>query len=477
MSSSRSDHQFGSVRGSGAAENNVWEEGAGACLLHDVSTPAPCRLMVAVPASLLGLLGRFRGCFTVPTFATFCALVTGLVAQTATSTVCGMWVGARLSGVWPHHRAHRFFSHSRWSVQEVSATLTKMVVALLVPADSAVLVAVDDTLFHRRGPKVHAASWFHDGSAVGARKVGYGNNWVIAAIVVDLPFIVRPVALPVAFALVCKGSADSRLQLARGLIEAIAAAAPGRRIDVVADSAYAGRALRGLPGHITWTTRAKSNAALYHLAPPRTGKRGRPRLKGDKLAKLTDLADTLSFTDTTVHRYGAQTTVQAAVLRCLWYGVFGPQQVQVVVVRDASHSGYDIALVTTDLDATPAQIIERYASRWSIEIAIEDAKQTVGVGQARNRLAMAVERTVPFGLITETLAICWYATSGHHPDDVSAVRKLAPWYRHKAQPSVQDMLVKLRRVIITAQFRSGRPQRATDEEINILRLAWEDAAA
>jgi SRSO17 transposase len=37
-------------------------------------------------------------------------------------------------------------------------------------------------------------------------------------------------------------------------------------------------------------------------------------------------------------------------------------------------------------------------SRWSIEVAIEDAKQLLGTGQARNRTAAAVERTVPFQL-------------------------------------------------------------------------------
>jgi hypothetical protein len=433
--------------------------------------------MVAVPDSLAGLLGQFRGCFTAPTFATFCALVCGLIAQTGRSTVCGMWVGAGLSRTWSHHRAHRFFSHARWSVPQVSAVLTGLVVELLVPDGKPVTVAIDDTLFHRRGPKVHAASWFHDGSAIGRRKVGYGNNWVVAALVVHLPCLHRPVALPVGFALVHKGTHGSRLALARDLATSIADAVPGRRIHLVADSAYAGRILRGLPDRITWTTRLRSNAALWQLAPPRTGKRGRPRLRGDRLPKLVDLANTATFTPARVHRYGADATAQVAVIDCLWYRVFGPQQVRVVLVRNSARAGYDIALVSTDPDATVGQIIERYASRWSIEVAIEDAKQTIGVGQARNRLPHAVERTVPVGLATETLAICWYATAGHHPDDVTAARSLAPWYHTKHQPSVADMLTKLRRVIIASQFHAEHPRPATDEEINLLRLAWEDAAA
>lgn len=430
------------------------------------------------PPSLAGLLAEFRGCFSAWTFPVFCALACGLLAQSARRTVCGMLVGARLSQIWSHHRAHRFFSHAQWSVEAVSATLARLVVRLLVAAEETILVAVDDTLFHRRGPKVHAASWFHDGSATGQRKVGYGNNWVIAAIVVRLPFLDRPVALPVGFALIRKGSDDaSRLQAARRLIEALAVALPGRRIDVVADSAYAGKALRGLPAAVTWTTRLRSNAALYEPAPPRTGRRGRPKTKGAKLPTLATLAAHATFTPTAVTRYGQTATVGVAVIRCLWYGVFGPQQVQVILVRDKAKTGYDVALVSTHLSATPAQIIERYAARWSIEVAIEDAKQTVGVGQARNRVRRAVERTVPFGFIVGTLAICWYATAGHHPNDVKAARELAPWYREKAQPSVLDMLTKLRRVIIAAQFQQTDPPSPTPAEINLLRLAWEDAAA
>ncbi len=247
---------------------------------------------------------------------------------------------------------------------------------------------------------------------------------------------------------------------------------------MVADSAYTGKALRGLPDRITWTSRLRCNAALFELAPPRTGRRGRPRKKGHRLPRLTTMADTLQFTATTVYRYGEQATVAAAVRRCLWYGAFGPQEVQIVLIRDHPQArGYDIALVSTDLNATPAVLVARYAARWSIERGFEDAKDIVGVGQARNRTRLAVARTVPFELVVTSVAICWYATTGHHLDDVTEARALAPWYASKTQPSVADMLAKLRRVLIATQFRPEHPRPATPAEINTLRLAWADTAA
>ncbi len=86
--------------------------------------------------------------------------------------------------------------------------------------------------------KVWAASWFHDGSAQGPAKTGFGNNWVVLAVRVRLPVISRPVAVPVMAKLVIKGtSSASRLWLARRMVTRLAAELPGRQVHVTADSA------------------------------------------------------------------------------------------------------------------------------------------------------------------------------------------------------------------------------------------------
>jgi hypothetical protein len=334
------------------------------------------------------------------------------------------------------------------------------------------------TLGPRLEIKVWAASWFHDGSAQGPAKTGRGNNWVVLAIIVRLPFCTRPVALPVLARLVVKGTMSaSRLWLARRMAAMLAGALPGRDVHVVADSAYAGDELRKLGKEITWTTRLRKNAALHRLPPERTGRRGRPRVRGDRLPSLAGLAATTTFTPVTVTRYGKTGAISAAALTCLWHSVFGTRPVQVVLVRDRSAAGYDLALVTTDLNASPAQVIERYAARWSIEVAIEDAKQLFGAGQARNRTANAVRRTIPFQLACQTLAMTWYATAGHHPADADGRRARAPWYKTKTQPSTADITSKLRRVLIAARFNASHPDQPTPEEIHAIRLAWETAAA
>jgi hypothetical protein len=373
---------------------------------------------VSLPVSLTGLLTAFGGCFTAPTFATFTALVTGFVRQTGAHTVCGMLTGAGLERVWHHSRAHRFFSQARWSPDQVGLVLADLIVTHLTAPGEVLTVAIDDTLFHRSGRKVHAASWCHDGSAKGPRNIAWGNNWVIAGLVVTLPMMTRPMCLPVLFRL-WKPKGVTKLVLARQLIDVLAGRHPDRRIHVVADAAYAVGELASLPARVTVTSRLRRNAVLYDLAPPRTGRRGRPRLKGKRLGTPSDLAATANWRKVSVTRYGRDEQVWVVKRRCLWYGAFGCQQVRVVLVRetgrDHGRGGYDLALVTTDPNSPTVAIVARYAARWSIEVAIFDGKQTAGVGQARNRVPDAVERTVPFGLCCLTLAIIWYAIAGHSP--------------------------------------------------------------
>ncbi|GHB83736.1 hypothetical protein GCM10010347_63270 [Streptomyces cirratus] len=145
----------------------------------------------------------------------------------------------------------------------------------------------------------------------------------------------------------------------------------------MADAAYHGKALRHLPGRITFTTRLPANAVLYDLAPPPTGRRGRPALKGDRLGTPVDLAEILT--------------------------------------------------------------------------------------------------TVPFGLYCCTITVIWYTLHGHHPADAADRREQAPWYTTKTDPSFSDMLAKLRRTIIAAQFMPNHLARPTEAEIRAVQRAWATA--
>jgi DDE superfamily endonuclease len=436
---------------------------------------------VTLPGALSRVLATFRPCFTAPTFVVFTALVAGLFAQPVSRTVCGMLTGAGLARVWHHCRAHRFFSAASWRPRQVGLVLAELIATCLLEPGAPITLVVDDTLFRRRGKKVHAVGWFHDGSAAGQVKLGFGNNWVVVAIIVTLPFLSRPVALPVLAALAVKGG-RSKPDLARDLVDALAERFAEREVHIVADAAYGCGAFIGLGDGMTMTTRAKANAVFHHLAPPRTGQRGRPKLKGERIGTPTDIAACAIWKTVAVFRYGTRSTVAVTEQTCLWYGTWRTDTVRVILVRETgkktkSTKGYGIALITTDLTATAEEIIARYAARWSIEVTFFDVKNILGVGQARNRTTKAVQRTVPFGLFCYSILIVWYALHGHNQTDTAQRRDSAPWYKSKTEPATLDMLTKLRRQIIATRFMPPSPRPATTQEILEVQQAWAQAAA
>jgi hypothetical protein len=431
-----------------------------------------------MPASLHSVLTLVRPCFRAPTFDTFATLVVGLVVAIGRRTICGMLLGAQVAGQVAHDRFHRFFSHARWDVDQLGLAIARVIVTRLLTPGAAITVAVDDTLVKRWGRKVYAALWTHDGSAQRAGAIGRGNRWIVAGIVVKLPFCSRPVCLPVLFRLWRGKGTASHVALAAELLVLLVAAFPDRPVHGVGDAAYRGGDLATLPTGATWTTRMARNSVLFAPAPPKTGRRGRPRTKGERLGTPTELATKATWRQTTVLRYGRTETVKISQIAGLWYGSFGKKAGRLVLVRDTdSDKAYDLALFTTELVSMAEEIVARYAARWSIEPANAQGKGAFGIGQARNRTQRAVERTVPFQFLAYSLVIVWYAIYGHHPDDVADRRARSPWYVTKAEPSFDDILAKLRRTIIAARFLPEGPGQADPEQIRAVHLAWEAAAA
>jgi hypothetical protein len=433
-----------------------------------------------LPVSLLGVLMTARPCFTAPAFTTFCGLVAGLAGQVRRRTVVGMLLGACLQRAWPHDRAHYFFSRARWQIDELGIAIARLVVEMLAEPGAEVTIALDDSVFVRSGKKVHGAGWQHDGSARNLQKLSFGNCFVTVGIVVRLPFCSRAWCLPVLARLHLpgKGAGPSKVAVAAQLVALLATAFGDRRLHVVADAAYHGPALRALPANVTWTCRLPRTAVLYDLAPPRTGRRGRPKTKGERLGTPADLAGSATWTTRRVVTYHRRTDIKhIATVRCLWYGSFRTRPVTVVLVRDqATTSGYDLALVTTDT-AGGAGLVSRYAMRWSCEQSYTDARNVLGAGEARNRTRLAVERTVPFGMLVHTLIVVWYARYGYDQADIDARRDDQPWYADKTEPAFEDMLIKLRRTLIATRFSPATPGQPASDEIRAVTSAWAAAAA
>ena len=73
-----------------------------------------------------------------------------------------------------------------------------------------------------------------------------------------------------------------------------------------------------------------------------------------------------------------------------------------------------IALVTTDLGATPKEVIERLGHRWAIELFFRSCKQDLGMGHYQGRHWEGVDQHLQLVLITHLLLS--YAGSQKLPD-------------------------------------------------------------
>jgi hypothetical protein len=431
------------------------------------------------PCSLAGLLAAFRPCFTAPTFQTFVGLVVGLIAQTRRRTVCGMLTGAGLDQVWHHGRAHRLFSNARWSGDALGLALADLIVARLLPADSALTIAVDDTLFKRSGKKVFGVAWHHDGAAKGPKPIGFGNCWVVAGIIVQLPFLSRPVCLPV-LARLWRPRHTGKIAHARQLAELIAARYPNRTVHVVGDAAYVGERLRDVDARITWTSRLKLTSVLHELPPPRTGRSGRPRTRGARLAPRPTWPPWPQSGRGGARRGSAAMGAPTPYRSPNWH-VSG-------TARSAAepYASFWSATTSPGLEAVMTAVMD---FRWSPPISNRPQKTwwpAMQHGGASNRHSPTPARSSVWARPAIGHAAPWNercplgcsvsasSASGtpftDTPPDVTGHR--ARWYTTKTEPSYDDMAVKLRRVIIAARFRSPRPEQATPQETRAVLAAW-----
>ena len=363
----------------------------------------------------------------------FVALACGMILADR-STVVEMAAAAGMADRW--RRACWFFSHAVWDIDALGLAAARLVVRYLLADGEPVVVACDGTFFKRWGRKVFQARWAYDGSAQGGKKIAFGNTWVIAAVVCRLPFCSSPVALPVLFRLWRGKGTASPVELAAGMVKLLVQAFPGRVVHGTGDAAFHGEPL--VIEGATWTTRLPANAVLYGPKPPPTGRRGRPRVTGARLGTCAQITAGRTGEDTVINVYGQHTAVQVTATEGLWYGSFKTAPGRIVLVKDpGSAQAYDLGLFTLDTSAGPAAIAERYSWRWPIEPSNAAGKQVLGVGDACNRVEKAVERTVPFGFLVQSLLITWYARAGYHPGDISRRRLLCPWYRTKNEPAAR----------------------------------------
>lgn len=406
----------------------------------------------------VALLGLTRSGFTAPGFAIFTDLVNGWVCAPGRRTITNMIAVADPAGRRAHDAYHRFVRDGAWSMNRLWQALTCHLVARFCPT-GVVELACDDTLFHHDGPKVAGAGVFRDAVRSTLKRVVYarGLNLVVITLTINAPWGGTPVAIPVNVRVHKKHDPMTTIAHAAAMIGEIAGWLPGRCVHLVADGAYATLAGAGLPRtHLT--SRMRRDAALFEPAPPRTGRRGRPRTRGDRLPTPTGLADAAAQQDWATVEVDVRATTTTRLVHTrdvLWYRVNKTDLVRLVIVRDPDGVQPDDYFFTTDLTATAAEVITRYATRWAIEVCFRDVKQDLGGQNPQSWKRKGPERAAALSLWLHATTWCWYLQT--HPQGQTWTPR--PWHPTKATPSFLDALAALRRALwsqrITTMSRPG----------------------
>jgi len=393
------------------------------------------------------LLQSFSTCFTKPSFATFVTVLSGWVFARR-HTVTGGIVAADSAADKHHSAYHRFFAAARWSLDAGGLVL----VALLLPfCGSVAFLVLDDTLAHKHGRKMFGGGMHYDRSISSKKTVlkSWGHNWVILGLVLKVPCRKdRRFCLPILFRLY-RGPATvarqggryfTRPQLAVQMLQVLCAAHPSRRFHALVDSAYGGQTvLKNLPDNCDLTARWLTNARLYTAPPPPPpGKKGPKRVHGEPLPSPQRMLEG-RCRHRTLKLYGRQEKFRLADCRAYFYAV--PQRLLHIVAVDPLRGGRKPqAFFSTATSAKAERILLWYTMRWSVEVAIHDAKGALGFEQPQGWSRQAVLRTAPMTMLLYSLIVLWFAQEGHrHYQPLPR-----PWYRSKPGASFADMLATLR---------------------------------
>lgn len=389
------------------------------------------------------LLQQFFPIFTAPGSAIFVRLITGWVLCTTRRTVTGMLPFADPLGLRAHDAYHRFLPDARWDMHR----LWQMLAALLIQTfcrKGTLVLALDDTLFHRSGRKVDGAGYWRDAVHSTQKHIVYawGLNLVVLTLQIQPPWGGEPLGLPINMRLHRKKEL-TLIELAEQMINEVAQWFPERRFRVVGDGFYATLTGKSLE-RITIISRMRRDANLYDLPPVRRKKqRGRPRTKGRKLAKPETMANRVTNRKTVTFRQRSKTVTRQVYTRVvLWYAV-SRTPVLLVICRDPEGKEKDDFFFTTDLRMTAQEVLECYNDRWAIEDTFKNTKQLLGGQQPQTFKGQGPERAAVLSFWLYAVVWMWYLSQKTE----NRYFMVQPWYSQKATPSFADAIACLRRCL------------------------------
>jgi hypothetical protein len=413
--------------------------------------------MLTLPDDIVALLTWFAPLFSRRVWRYVPVLVVGALLAPGRRMVSSVLRTVGLSALPQFQNFHRVLNRAVWSSRNASRILLGLLVTAFA-REGPLVLGIDETIERRRGGKIAAAGLYRDPvrSSRGYFVKVRGLRWIGVMLLVPIPWAGRVWALPFLTALApseryAKEHGRSHKPIpvwARQLIRQIHRWRPERALVVVGDSAYAALDLLAAVRPIaTMVTRLRLDARLFAPPPRRAAhQKGRPRVVGARLPTLDEQSvdPTTVWTSLTVSPwYGRRERVLEVVSQtAIWYSTGLPSvPLRWVLIRDPEGKFPTQALLCTDVEAAPEQIIAWFVHRWELEVTFHAMRAHLGMETQRQWSPQAIARTTPALLGCYSLVTLLADPVLSH---ASLSLPQTAWYR-KAQPTFADALAVVRR--------------------------------
>jgi hypothetical protein len=415
--------------------------------------------MLTLPEEYHTLITMFGPIFSKRMWHRAQVLLVGAILAHGQRTVTAVLRVMGLSADKHFQNYHRVLNRAAWSSLAVSRVLLGLLVSVFAGTGPVVL-GLDDTIERRRGAKIRAKGIYRDPVRSSHRHFvkASGLRWLSLMLLVPIPWAKRVWALPFLTVLApseryyraLRRTPKKLTDWARQVLLQVRVWLPERQLVVVTDQSFAViellHRMSRLANPMCMITRLRLDAALYQPAPPRpAGQTGRPRLKGARLPTLQTVlqdAQTLWSELTIRNWYGeSQRRVEVTSGTAVWYHTGKPPlPMRWVLIRDPKGKFKPQALLCTDLEITPEQVVTWFVRRWQVEVTFHEVRTHLGVETQRQWSDLAIARTTPallglFSLIT--LLAHQAAQRGQLPIQQTA------WYA-KPLPTFSDALALVR---------------------------------
>lgn len=335
---------------------------------------------------------------------------------------------------------YRVFSERRFDCGKMFEVIKEGVLEKLSRV-SPLVVAMDDTILRKRGPKAHGVAYrrdplsppFHVNFARGQRfvqlsaAVPHGDGACPARMIpIDFRHAPTPKkpkkkAPPQAWSDYWRAQSKARLgKVGAQCVKALRSNmddhldAGERPLWIVVDGSFTNRAvMKSLPERVTLIGRIRKDAKLCR-APDQQPQTGRRRLYGTDAPTPEQLRkdQSIPWDGVDIFAAGKMHRFKVKVMRNLRWRVAGAdKELTMIVIAPLAYRPRKGArllyrqpayLICTE-DNLPAQkILQAYIWRWDVEVNFRDEKTLLGIGQAQVRNENSVE-TVP------TLLVCAYS--------------------------------------------------------------------